>query len=111
MKSIIQDEDECFICRMIYKVETPATETHHVIYGRGMRELADRDGLTVRLCNLHHDRLHRKHEFDKALQIIGQRKYIEKLMSDGMSEEEAKANFLSRYSFFRDWKENDETQI
>ncbi len=102
MKSIIQDEDECFICRMIYKVETPATDTHHVLYGRGIRELADEDGLTVRLCAYHHDRLHRKHEFDKALQIIGQRKYIEKAMSEGLTEEEAKERYFSRYGKFRE---------
>jgi len=102
MKSIIQDEDECFICRMIYKVETPAPETHHVIYGRGIRELADADGLTVKLCSYHHDRLHKKHEFDMALQIIGQRKYIEKAMAEGLTEEEAKERFLHRYGKFRE---------
>lgn len=97
MKSIIQSEDECFICRLIYKVGTPASDTHHVIYGTGLRELADADGLTVRLCRYHHDRLHKKHEFDKALQIIGQKKYIEKLMSEGMTEEDARERFRERY--------------
>ena len=97
MKSIIQEKDECFICRMIYKVETPAPDTHHVIYGNGLRELADSDGLTVKLCRYHHDRLHTKHEFDKALQIIGQRKYIEKLMTEGLTEDEARERFRARY--------------
>ena len=100
MKSIIQSEDECFICRLIYKVETPATDTHHVLHGTGLRELADEDGLTVRLCRYHHDRLHRKGEFDKSLQIIGQKKYIEKLMSEGLTEDEARERFRCRYGKF-----------
>lgn len=97
MKSIIQNEDECFICRLIYKTDTPATETHHVIYGRGLRELSDADGLTVRLCQFHHDRLHKKHEFDMALKIIAQRKYIENRMTEGMTEDEARERFRERY--------------
>ena len=100
MKSIIQSEDECYICRLIYKVGTPASDTHHVLHGNGLRELADSDGLTVKLCRYHHDRLHNKNEFDKTLQIIGQKKYIEKLIFEGMTEEEARERFRARYGKF-----------
>ncbi len=99
MKSIIQTKDECYICRMIYGVETPAVDTHHCLHG-SMRENADADGLTVRLCRHHHDRLHNKGEFDKSLQIAAQKAYIRKLISDGMEEDEAKERFRQRYGKF-----------
>ena len=33
----------------------PKECTHHLIYGKGLRELADRDGLTLPLCNDEHN--------------------------------------------------------
>ena len=33
----------------------PAECTHHLIYGRGLRELADEDGLTIPLTNAEHN--------------------------------------------------------
>lgn len=33
----------------------PKECTHHLIYGSGLRELADRDGLTIPLCNDEHN--------------------------------------------------------
>ena len=100
-KSIIQTKDECYICRMVYGLESPADDTHHCLHG-SMRQNADEDGLTVRLCRYHHDRLHKKGEFDKALQITAQNAYIKKLISDGMEEDEAKAKFRERYGKFFD---------
>lgn len=34
---------------------TPAECTHHLIFGRGLRELADQDGLTIPLTNSEHN--------------------------------------------------------
>ena len=99
MESIIQSGDECYICVLIYGADTPGTERHHCLHG-AMRANADADGLTVKLCNRHHRRLHDLGEFDKSLQIIAQKAYIEKLMSEGMPEEEARERFRSRYGKF-----------
>lgn len=99
MKSIISDSNDCYICVFIYNTDTPGTEVHHCLHG-SMRANADADGLTVKLCNRHHRRLHDLGEFDKSLQIIAQRAYIEKLMSEGMREEEARERFRSRYGKF-----------
>lgn len=33
----------------------PKECTHHLIYGKGLRELADRDGLTLPLCHDEHN--------------------------------------------------------
>lgn len=99
MKSIISDSNDCYICVLIYNADTPGTEVHHCLHG-SMRANADADGLTVKLCNRHHRRLHDLGEFDKSLQIIAQKAYIEKLMSEGMTEEEARAKFRERYGKF-----------
>lgn len=77
MKSIIQETEECFICRKYFKIEGSPDDVHHCIHG-GMRERADADGLTVYLCRFHHSRLHDYNEFDRALQIEAQRVFIKK---------------------------------
>ena len=76
MKSIIQTTKECFICREFYGIEGAPDDPHHCIHG-GSRRRADSDGLYVYLCRFHHDRLHDHGEFDKELQIIAQRKFLE----------------------------------
>ena len=50
MASILQpyNRDECFLCGM------RATDTHHVFYGAGLREVSELYGLTVRLCRQCH---------------------------------------------------------
>ena len=50
MASILQpyNRDECFFCGGV------ATDTHHVFYGAGLRDVSERFGLTVRLCRLCH---------------------------------------------------------
>lgn len=60
MKSIIQDNKECFICR------SPNVEDHHIFYGTGNRQLSEQYGLKVWLCYEHHRGNHGVH-FNKAL--------------------------------------------
>ena len=79
MKSILQNNAECFVCRKFYNVATlHPLEKHHFIHGRGMRKLADEDGLFAWVCCKHHRDIHDKGLFDKDLQIVAQRAYIEK---------------------------------
>ena len=49
MKSILQANKECFYCGT-----TANLERHHVIFGRGLRSISERLGLTVWLCAEHH---------------------------------------------------------
>lgn len=49
MTSIIQSNKECFVCRA--KI---GLNEHHVIYGRGKRQLSEKHGLKVYLCAYHH---------------------------------------------------------
>ncbi len=45
MKSIMQEDERCYLCRRAI-----GTETHHVFPGKN-RKNSDKDGLTVRLCH------------------------------------------------------------
>ena len=72
MKSILQDEKECYICH-----STQNLHLHHVFYGTANRKLSDIDGCFVYLCQYHHTGgagvhfnrdidLHLKRECEKA---------------------------------------------
>jgi len=55
MKSIMQKDERCFLCK-----KAIGTETHHVFFGTANRKLSDQDGLTVRLCwECHHLKAHK----------------------------------------------------
>ncbi len=53
MKSIMQENDRCYLCRMAF-----GTETHHVFPGNPNRKHSEEDGLTVRLCLNCHWKVH-----------------------------------------------------
>lgn len=79
MKSIMQDEKECYICRTTLNLER-----HHCIHGRGYRPLADKYGLTVYLCQRHHRgdisgntyAVHHNEVFDTKLKQEAQKAFI-----------------------------------
>ena len=61
MKSIIQTDDKCYICRKAF-----GTDTHH-IFGAADRWKSEADGLTVRLCRRCHDDVHFSKDKSKDL--------------------------------------------
>ena len=73
MKSIIQKDNEevCYLCGQY------AQTWHHCIHGTANRKLADKDGLTVRLCHMCHMNLHDHGSFDRELQRIAQARWME----------------------------------
>lgn len=86
MKSVIQEDDKCYICRMAY-----GTEWHH-IFGGPNRKHSEEDGLKVRLCRICHDAVHfdkdRSAPLNKALHKIGQEAY---------EENHTREEFMKRY--------------
>lgn len=69
MKSIIQTEKECFICRTTYGLES-----HHIFPGAN-RSNSEKYGLKVWLCHRHHtgaDSVHKQPGIMKRLQKVGQ---------------------------------------
>jgi hypothetical protein len=75
MKSIIQTEKECYVCKT-----TRQLQLHHVYRG-GYRKIADKLGMTVFLCLHHHtgsnEAVHNNKALDLHLKRLGQRKYEE----------------------------------
>jgi len=60
----------CAMCGNIADCE------HHLIFGMGLRELADQDGLTIPLCNDCHttgrDRIHGNVAAERLSKMLGQ---------------------------------------
>lgn len=52
-KSILQKDKECYLCRRFYNLRTVrGLEEHHILFGRGRRELSEQYGLKVWLCHI-----------------------------------------------------------
>lgn len=70
MKSIIQEDKVCFLCGCRVNLEL-----HHTWHGAN-RKIADKDGLTVWLCNQCHRNLHDKGMNDRYLMEIGEKSFL-----------------------------------
>ena len=84
----------------------PAECTHHLIFGRGMRELADQDGLTIPLTNAEHNmspngqrwQVHENAPAEALSKMVGQLAWEKhKIAEEGCSEHEARELFRKRY--------------
>ena len=97
--SNIQKDTKCFICHAPYNLAR-----HHVIHGRGLRKLAEEDGLWVWLCVKCHADLHDRpeHPHDDELKALGQRTYIKIQREKGIGENIARDLFRNRYGRFFD---------
>lgn len=91
-ESIICPEVRCYICKT-----TQDLELHHALHGNGRRKLADQDKLFLALCANHHRRLHDYGEHDQELKALAERSYIQKKITEGYSEGQARGIFLNRY--------------
>lgn len=70
-KSILQKDKECYLCRRFYNLRTArGLEEHHILYGRGRRELSERYGLKVWLCHNHHNEPPLGVHFDPAARRV-----------------------------------------
>jgi Zn-finger protein len=97
--SKIQTTCECFICHKPYNLAR-----HHCIHGRGLRQLAEEDGLWVWLCVKCHSDLHDKpdHPHDAELKKLAQQTFVYEFQKKGVSEEIARDYFRQRYGRFYD---------
>lgn len=59
----------CYLCGY------PNTEVHHLIFGRGMRELSEKYGLVIHLCRSCHHELHRNKNMMAWSRAEGQRRF------------------------------------
>ena len=80
MKSIIQSEKECYLCRFFYSFEnTRNLEDHHIFFGIANRRLSEKYGLKVWLCKNHHNNgpeaVHNNSSNSLILKQIAQREF------------------------------------
>ena len=70
MRSIIQKDKECYICR------SPYVEDHHIFFGHKNRKNSEHYGMKVWLCHMHHTggkmAVHRNHNTDLYLKAVAQ---------------------------------------
>lgn len=79
----------CAICGV------PSSEIHHLVYGRGLRELADSDGLTAPLCGECHRAIHSNGTAGALSKMLGQM-YFERCMAE-LGCEDSREVFMKRY--------------
>ena len=75
MKSIIQDDKQCFVCGQYHWLES-----HHIFFGTANRKLSEKYGLKVWLCHEHHrgnTGVHQDRVLDVAIKKVAQRKFEE----------------------------------
>lgn len=99
MKSILTEYTEmCAICGK------PTECTHHLVFGKGLRDLADADKLTLPMCNACHNmsspastRLHDNPIAESLSKMLGQVAW-EKEYYRTTETDEAREAFRKRYS-------------
>lgn len=87
MKSILQTEKECYVCKT-----TQSLQLHHIFFGRN-RKRADKEGCTCYLCQYHHTGsggVHNNRELDLKLKKLCEARWLE-YYSKGIDD------FIERY--------------
>ena len=98
---------KCYISGKMYGLDR-----HHVLHGRGIKPLAEEDGLWIWLDHKLHMDIHDKGYAqipgfkitDKELQALGQRTFIKDKMRQGYPEDVARDLFRERYGRFYDYE-------
>lgn len=81
----------------------PAECKHHLVFGRGLRELADKDGLWIPLTNKEHnmgsngEKIHGNMAAEKLSKIAGQLAWEKEYYRKGRDGDPARAEFMRRY--------------
>lgn len=98
MKSIIPGDKEncCFICGSCDRVE------NHHIFGGPDRDVSEKYGLKVYLCNAHHHGTSGAHgkegkSLQKYLHETGQQAIEEQWIRAGLTKDEARARFMREF--------------
>ena len=55
MKSIMQKNKECYMCRELYDISMQVGLECHHIFGGANRNISEKQGLKVWLCQVHHN--------------------------------------------------------
>jgi Zn-finger protein len=89
---ITKYEQYCALCG------SPATDTHHLVEGRGYKQLADADGLYIRVCRTCHAKIHATPVAMRLSQIVGQLEFEKQRVAEGSEVDDAREQFRRRYN-------------
>lgn len=84
-------KDICVICGK------PKNDIHHLVFGRGIKPLADEDGLVTPICRNCHDGIHQNGVASGLSKIVGQLLFEMDLVKKGIPQEVAREQFRKRY--------------
>lgn len=102
MRSTVEQQEYsmyCFFCG------TPCNHEHHLLFGKGVRNLAEDDGLKVHICPRCHtmgkqlERIHDNPMAEKLSKMLGQMAFERNEVSKGATIDEARELFRKRYGF------------
>lgn len=94
---VTEYNDYCLFCGK------PTEAKHHLVYGKGNRALAEKDGLTIPCCNNCHNigevlnRIHDNPMAEVLSKMMGQLAWEKGAVATGMKEEKAREAFRARY--------------
>lgn len=98
MDSILTgDKEYCYFCG------NPASCDHHLIFGNSNRDLAEKDGIKVPICDRCHtygkleDHIHENPMAELLSKMLGQAIWEKQKVSEGYSLEGARSAFRKRY--------------
>lgn len=82
MKSYMQTEKECYLCRKLYDIETTTDlHEHHIFEGNANRRISESIGAKIFLCGKHHNLsdygIHFNKDIDLEVKREAQKKYEE----------------------------------
>lgn len=70
MKSFVQTEKECYLCRKLFGIcNDRGLHLHHVYEGWGNRSVSDRNGFVIWLCAKHHNMSEYGIHFNKDIDL------------------------------------------
>lgn len=96
---VTEYNQNCAICGR------PTEEEHHLLFGTGLRELAEMDGIKIPICSNCHtlnpvtQRIHDNSMAEKLSKVAGQLAWEKHYIAqhEGVSEADAREKFRSRY--------------
>lgn len=87
MKSILQTEKECFVCKTTYNLHD-----HHIFYGNSNRKNSEKHGLKVWLCGYDHNLSDAGVHFNKELDLE-LKQHAQRVFEETHTREEFRAIF------------------
>jgi len=102
MKSILQDEKECYVCRLLYDANvTHSLVEHHIFAGTANRRKSEQHGLKIFVTADFHTghaySIHSNKKLYDRLKTIGQKAFEDYHQEQGMSAEESRAFFMREF--------------